>query len=46
MEDTNKIDKQEELLDKIKEEIDILESIFDGEGIVITQPYVTEASDQ
>ena len=35
MTDAYKIETKEELLDKISEEIEVLESIFDGEGIVL-----------
>ena len=33
-----KIENATELLAKINEEVEVLESIFDGEGIVIEQP--------
>jgi hypothetical protein len=35
MTDTYKIDSKEELIQKINDEIEVLESIFDGEGIVL-----------
>jgi hypothetical protein len=35
MTDAYKIDSKEELIQKINDEIEVLESIFDGEGIVL-----------
>lgn len=40
-----KVESREELQAKIDEEIQILESIFDGEGLVLSKPTVIEASD-
>ena len=40
--DAYKIENSEELLQKIEEEIEVLESIYDGEGIVIKKPVVIE----
>lgn len=39
-----KVENSEELLNKINEEVEVLESIFDGEGIVIEKP--TAGGDQ
>jgi uncharacterized protein YqeY len=44
-ENTYKIESREELLDKINEEIEILESIFADEGLVLAKPTVVEASE-
>ena len=35
MTDAYKIESKEELIQKINDEIEVLESIFDGEGIVL-----------
>ena len=35
MNDSYKIETKEELIDKINEELDMLEGIYDGEGIVL-----------
>ena len=35
MSDTYKIETKEELIEKINEELDVLEAIFDGEGVVL-----------
>lgn len=35
MSDAYKIESKDDLIEKINEEIDVLESIFDGEGIVL-----------
>jgi hypothetical protein len=40
-----KIESREELLEKIIEELQILESIFDGEGVVLSQPIAAEANE-
>lgn len=40
-----KIESKEQLQEKINEEIEILESIFDGEGLVLAKPTVVDASE-
>ena len=37
-----KIESQEELIAKIEEEIEVLESIYDGEGVVVKKPHLIE----
>jgi hypothetical protein len=41
----NKLETKEELLEKVEQEIEILESIFDGEGIVLAKPSIVEVSE-
>jgi hypothetical protein len=45
MTDTYKIETKEELIDKINEELDVLESIFDGEGVVLKRAEDSNCSD-
>lgn len=40
MAETYKIETQEELLEKINEEVELLETIFDGEGLVLEKPHL------
>ena len=46
MADVYKIETKEELLEKLNEEIEILESIYDGEGVVVEQPKETGVMEQ
>ena len=45
MSDTYKIETKEELLEKLNEEFEILESIYDGEGVVVERPEETKVLD-
>ena len=45
MSDGYKIENKEQLIEKVQEEIEILESIFDGEGIVLKKPEEIVAAD-
>lgn len=45
MTDAYKIETKDDLLEKISEEIEVLESIFDGEGIVLKKPEEINCSD-
>jgi uncharacterized protein YqeY len=37
-----KIENKEELLAKLNEEIEIIENIYDGEGVILEQPIYSE----
>ena len=45
MADTYKIDSKEQLIDMVNEELDVLNSIFDGEGVVVTTTTETPISE-
>jgi hypothetical protein len=40
-----KIESQEQLLEKLNEEIEVLNSIFDGEGVVLQAPTIVVCND-
>ena len=35
-----KIETQEELIEKLNEEVEVIESIFDGEGVILAKPEI------
>lgn len=45
MADNYKIESQDQLIEKLNEEIEVLNSIFDGEGVILQAPTIVECTD-